>query len=111
MKTFRLGRNTTEHYSSFEDAAKAWGCKPITKNEEKMKKLQEKFVANPRFKCKACGEQMSYTGGNQMTCINEKCKGVKIERDDAEGNKTTSYITSYYLLDEKDASYANYIFN
>lgn len=111
MKPYRMGINTTEHYSSFEEAAKAWGCKPVTKNEDKMKKLQEKFLAKPKFKCNACGEQMNYLGNSIMTCTNDKCKGVKIEREDSEGNKSVSYVTSYFLLDDNDASYANYIFN
>ena len=111
MKTFRMGRNTTEHYSSFQEMGKAWGCKPITKNEEKLKKQQEKFLAHKDNKCKACGESMTWIGGNQMVCMNEKCKGIKIEKEDAEGNKMITYVTSYTLLDEKLADYAQYLFS
>jgi hypothetical protein len=109
MKEFRLGRNTTAHYTSFEDMGKAYNCKPKTKNEDKMKELQSKFIA--KHKCKACDQPLTYIGGSVMTCTNEKCKGIKIEREDYEGNKIVSYVTSYELLKDNDSSYANYIFS
>lgn len=109
MRDFRLGRNTTAHYTSFEEMAQACGCKPKTKNEDKMKELQNKFVA--KHKCKGCNQPLTYIGENVMTCTNEKCKGIKIEREDYEGNKIVSYITSYELLKDNDSSYANYIFS
>lgn len=111
MSTFRLGRNTTEHYSSFADAAKAWGCKPVsktTKNENKLKEQCEKFCG--KHKCKACNQPMTYIGGNQMVCQNEKCKGIKIEREDKDGNKIVSYVPSFDLLDDTGAEIANNIF-
>ena len=111
MKEFRMGNKTTEHYSSFEELGKAWGCKPVTKNKDKMEKLQKKFLEKPSFKCKGCGQQMTYLGNSIMTCTNEKCKGIKVEKEDSDGNKSVSYITSYFILDDNDASYANYIFN
>lgn len=114
MKSFRMGRNTTEHYSSFEEAAKAWGCKEVPKkpkDEEKAKKLQEKFYAKPKYKCKACGEPMTYIGGNQLACTNEKCKGIKVEKELPDGTKSVTYVTSYFLLEDDDASFANYIFS
>lgn len=109
MREFRMGRNTTEHYSSFQEAAKCWGCKEKTKNENKMKELQDKFVE--KNKCKACGKPLSYIGGSIMTCTNESCKGIKVEREDNDGNKIVSYVTSYKLLKDNDASYAEYIFS
>ena len=112
MREFRMGRNTTEHYSSFEEAAKAWGCKPVKKRTDDEKKLLEqqwKFCA--KHKCKACGQPMSYIGGNQMACTNDKCKGIKIEREDKEGNKIVSYVVSYELLDGKGAEIGNIIFS
>ena len=112
MKTFRMGRNTTEHYSSFEEAAKAFGCRPVikkTKDEEKLKGQQEKFCAKHR--CKACGEPMKWITGSVMSCTNEKCKGIKMEREDADGNKIVSYITSYDLLDDTGAEIAQNIFS
>ena len=112
MKTFRMGRNTTEHYSSFEEMAKAWNCKPVikrTKDEEKLNKQRENFCA--RHKCKACGEPMTWITGSVMACANEKCKGVKVEREDADGNKIVSYITSYDLLDDTGSEIAYNIFS
>lgn len=114
MKQFRMGRNTTEHYSSFEEMGKAWGCKQVAnkpKTEERAKKLQEQFYSNPKHKCKACGEQMTWIGGNQLVCTNDKCKGIKVERENPDGTKTTTYVTSYYLLEDDKASFAKYIFS
>lgn len=112
MKSFRMDHNTTEHYTSFEEAAKAWGCRPVNKKTKDMKKLteqQEKFCG--KHKCKACGRPMTWVGGNQMTCTNDKCKGIKVEREDKEGNKIVSYIVSYELLDDLGAEIANNIFS
>ena len=112
MREFRMGCGTREHYTSFEECAKAWGCKPVikkTKDANKLASQQEKFCA--RHKCKACGQPMTYVGGNQMTCTNEKCKGIKVEREDKEGNKIVSYVVSYELLDELGAEIANNIFS
>jgi hypothetical protein len=112
MKDFRMGRNTTEHYSSFEECAKAFGCKPVvkkTKDENKLKAQREKFSA--KHKCKACGQPMSWVGSSIMTCMNDKCKGIKVERDGADGNKIISYVVSYDLLDDLGAEIANNIFS
>ena len=109
MNEYRMSKTTKEHYSSLEEMGKAWGCKERTKNENKMKDLQEKFVT--KHKCRACGKPLSYIGGNIMTCTNDKCKGIRIEREDNEGNKIISYALSYELLKDNDTSYANYIFS
>ena len=112
MKSFRMGRNTTEHYTSFQDAAQAFGCKPVTrktKDENKLKAQQEKFCA--KHKCKACGQPMSWIGGSMMACTNEKCKGIKVERDGADGQKIISYVVSYDLLYDLGAEIATNIFS
>lgn len=112
MKNYRMGRNTTEHYTSFEEATKAWGCKPFTKktkDEKKLVKQQEDFCE--RHKCSACGQPMSYIGGHWMTCTNEMCKGIKVEREDSEGNKIVSYRVSCEELDERGAEIASVIFS
>lgn len=111
MREFRLGRNTTEHYSSFEELGKAFGCRPVnkrTKDEKKLKEQQEKF--NAKHKCKACGQPLTYIGGNQMVCLNADCKGIKHKRTDAEGNVIVTYRPSYELLNSKSAEIANNIF-
>ena len=49
MKEFRLSKGVTEHYTSLEELGKAYNCKPNikrTKDEEKLKKQQEKFMQN-----------------------------------------------------------------
>jgi len=112
MKEMRLGRNTTAYYTSFEELAKSWGCRPVSKATKDMKKLEsqkEKFCA--KHHCRACGNPMTYIGGNQMTCTNERCKGIKIEREDKEGDKIISYVVSYDLLDDLGAEIARNIFS
>lgn len=111
MREFRMGNGTKEHYTSLEELGKAWGCKPAvkqTKDKEKLTKQRENFCGY--HKCKACGEPMSYLGGSIMACKNEKCKGIKLERKDKDGNTIVSYLTSYELLDDKYAEIAENIF-
>lgn len=113
MRDFRLGRNTTEHYSSFEELGKAFGCKPVSKVTKDMKKLasqQEKFVNSHR--CKACGQPMRWIEGvSTMVCSNEKCRGIKHTRTDADGNEIVTYTPSYSLLDEKGFEICTNIFS
>ena len=113
MKEFRLGRNTKEHYTSIEEMAKAWGCKPVvkrTKDEKKLKGQQEKFCT--RHKCKACGQPMTWVGGSMMTCQNENCKGIKVEEKDKDGNIVKiEYLVPYDLLDDTGAEIAQNIFS
>jgi hypothetical protein len=80
-----------------------------TDDEKKLAEQKERFCL--KHKCKACGQPMSYIGGNQMTCTNDKCKGIKVEREDKEGNKIVSYVVSYELLDNKGAEIGNIIFS
>lgn len=102
MKELRLGKGYTAQYSSFEELAKAYGCKPVTKRTKDLNKLnkqREAFLS--KHKCRGCGEFMTYfPDSNVMTCTNEKCKGIKIKKVDSEGNTTVSYIPSYHLLDD-----------
>ena len=46
-----------------------------------------------------------------MTCLNPLCKGIKITREDEDGNKIVTYMTSYDLLDNKGAEIAENIFS
>ena len=112
MREFRMGRNTTEYYTSFQDLGAAWGCRSVnkkTKDEKKLEEQRKTFCSKHR--CRACGQPMTYIGGNQMACTNDKCKGVKVEREDKEGNKVVSYVVSYELLDSKGSEIANNIFS
>ena len=113
MKVIRLGNNTTAHYSSFEELAVAWGCKPVSKVTKDMKKLQEqqeKFRG--KHKCKACGEPMEFINNTStMACKNTKCKGIKQVRIDKEGNEIVTYLPSYDLLDGLGMEIGNNIFS
>lgn len=108
----RMSKGVTAQYASLEELRAAWGLKPAikrTKDEHKLKSQREKFSNN--HKCKACGKPMTFIGGNQMVCTNPDCKGIEIERTDADGNTIKNYLVSYDLLDSKGAIIASNIFN
>lgn len=47
MSTYRLGKDVTDHFNSFEEVAKMFGCKPVskkTKNEKKIIKSARKIL-------------------------------------------------------------------
>lgn len=111
MKEFRKSKGVTERYTSLEEMAKAWGVKPFikqTKDKEKLQKQRENFCNF--YKCPSCGQPMTYMGESIMTCTNEKCKGIKHERKDNDGNTIVTYSVSYELLDDKFAERAKNIF-
>ena len=113
MKVKRLGNNTTEQYSSFEELAAAWKIKPVSKVTKDMKKLkeqQEKFRG--KHCCKACGQPMEFIKNTSvMTCKNPNCKGIKQVRLDKEGNEIVTYFPSYDLLDGLGMEIGNNIFS
>ena len=113
MKEFRLGNNTTDHYSSFEELAAAFGLKPVSKVTKDMKKLQEQQTKfRERHRCKACSEPMEFIQGTSaMACKNPKCKGLKQVRTDKEGNEIVTYLPSYDLLDSLGSEIGNNIFS
>lgn len=112
MREFRLSKDDNEHYSSFEEMAKAWKCKPKmmqTNDKEKLANQRESFCK--RHLCKACKQPMVYIGGNQMVCVNDNCKGIKCESKNEEtGENKVWYVTSYDLLDERGSEIASNIF-
>lgn len=112
MNDFRLGSNCIAHYSSFEELAKAYNVKPIskqTKDKEKLNSQREKF--NSRHRCRSCGEPMEWIGDNVMVCKNPKCKGIKHEYVNDDGSKNITYSPSYDLLDELGSEIAGNIFS
>lgn len=113
MKEFRLGKGYTAHYSSFEEVAQAFGCKPVTKrtkDTDKLAKQQEAFLS--KHKCKGCGQPMTFINEtNVLTCCNPNCRGIKVKRNDSEGNTIISYVTPYHTLDDNGAEIANNIFS
>lgn len=114
MKEFRLGSNTTEHYTSLEELRASFGLKPVsrkTNDEQKLQKQKEAFCG--RHVCKACGNPMTFINGtNVMCCTNEKCNGIKHQTTNEETGETKVWYTpSCKTLDEKGASIANNIFN
>lgn len=113
MNNFRMGCNTTEHYTSLSALGAAWGCKPVSKTTKDMKKLkvqQEKF--NKKHTCPACKQPMEWIPGtNVCTCKNPSCKGIKYERTDAKTGETKVYYeVSNDLLSELGTEIAMNIF-
>lgn len=113
MTKKRLGGGFTEHYSSFEELAKVYGCRPVNKKTKDAKKLEtqkEKFCA--KHLCSACKQPMTFINNtNVMVCTNDKCKGIKNTKTDKEGNEIISYTTSYDVLDTLGAEIGNIIFS
>ena len=112
MREFRKAKGVTERYTSLEELRKGFGLKPVvkqTKDKEKLSKQRENFCGF--YKCPTCGEPMSYFGESIMTCTNEKCKGVKNERTDIDGNVIVTYSVSYKLLEDEFAERARNIFS
>ena len=111
MKDIRLSKGVTEHYTSFEEMAKAWHVKPIvkqTKDKAKLEKQRETF--SNKHLCSACKSPMTYIGGNQMVCQNEKCSGIKHETKNKEDEVRVWYTPSFELLDNRSADIAENIF-
>lgn len=110
MKNFRLSKNDTAHYSSFEEAAKAFKCKEKRKHNNDENKLQEqrkKFLGT----CKACHNPLVYKGGNILVCNNPDCKGLKHSIiDEKTGEEKVWYTPIFRLLDNRGEKIANHIF-
>lgn len=107
-----MKKNTIAKYSSMEELGVAYGFKPFkkrTKDENKLKAQRERFISKHR--CKACGNPMTYIGGNIMSCQNERCKGIPITRFDLEGKEFIDYVPSYHILDDLGADIAKNIFD
>lgn len=103
--------NKKKNYSSFEEVAEALGYKSSNKkNSEKIEKKKEVFLS--KNKCKGCGEPLTFISGtNIMTCTNDKCKGIKIKRVNAEGEEYVAYTPSFFLLNKNGERLANEIFD
>lgn len=113
MKEYRLGKNTTEHYTSMEALRAAFGCKPIKKRTSDDKKLEgQRNAFIGKHRCKACNKSMMWVNGTSvMSCTNPDCKGIKYVRTDADGNEIITYLPSYDLLDSVGAEIASNLFS
>lgn len=100
---------TGTRYFSFEELAAASNVKKDKKhNDEQLSKKKEKFLGN----CPVCKNPMTYiSGSNIIACQNESCRGYKHTRKDKEGKKINYYTPVFRVLDDKDLSYAEYLFN
>lgn len=107
----RLSKGTTAHYSSFEDVAKAFGCKPVKKktdNAEQLRNQQERFVG----KCRVCGQNLTYHyGTNVLTCTNPECKGIKMTSTNEDGSENVWYIPVTRMVDDLGMEIAMNLFS
>lgn len=110
-KKLRLSKDTTAYYNSFEEAAKAFGCRPVKKRTDDLDKLakqQERFVG----KCKVCGENLTYISDtNILACTNPACKGIKMTSKDEEDNEKVWYIPVTRMVDDKGFEIALNLFS
>lgn len=113
MRSFRLSKGDTEHYTSFEELRAAWGLDPVvkqTKDKDKLSLQRENFCK--RHLCPNCRQPMTYSGvGNQLVCKNEKCLGIKHEQKSPDTGEVKVYYTpAFDLLDDLGAEIAHNIF-
>ena len=112
MKSYRLSRGETAHYSSFEELRAAYGFDPFvkqTKDKDKLTKQRERF--NKRHLCSVCKQPLTHIGGNLLVCQNTECKGEKHEKkNDETGEIRIWYTPVYELLDEVGADIATNLF-
>lgn len=101
---------TGTRYFSLEEFASAKAKKVEKPNDvEKIKSQRNKFEA--RHKCRACSNPLTWINGTSvMTCTNPDCKGIKVTRE-RNGEKITSYLTSYDLLDNIGENIANNVYS
>lgn len=108
---FRLSKDTTARYSSFEEVAKAFGCKPVKKrtdDTDKLKKQQEKFVG----KCRVCGQNLTYLSDtNALACTNPECKGIKMTAKNEDGTDKIWYIPVTRTVDDTGMEIAMNLFS
>jgi len=96
-------------YSSFQELASAYKIKTQKVNEKKNEEMKNKFAK--KFKCRACGQPLSYVKGTTvMTCTNPKCKGIKIKVNGEDEEEKYSYLVSYSLLGNISQKIAENIF-
>lgn len=111
MREFRKGKNCTEHYTSFSEAAKAFGCREVvkrTKDENKLAMQREKFLGI----CKVCKQPLHLVSGcNVLSCTNPDCRGVKMTGTNEDGSTYEWYIPVNRVLDSKGAEIARNLFD
>lgn len=107
MKEFRKGKDVTEHYTSFAEMAKAWGCAPVekkrTKNADKLKAQREKFLGT----CPICQSANKFVSPQYIVCSNVDCKGKNI----APKGEEPRYVLSMRELNEKGIEIASHLFD
>lgn len=101
-------KNTGAVYNSFQELAVAYGIKPKKQNEVDLNNQREKF--EKKHICQACKQPLSYHGGNILACNNEKCRGLKHEKTNADGTVSIYYTPVYETLKNFDSKLASKIY-
>ena len=79
MKEFRKAKGVVERYTSLEEMAKAWGCKPVIKQTKDKEKLKKRGLMRSRV-ISALGEtpardvfrRLSYDRFHIIVILNQK---------------------------------------
>lgn len=118
MSAYRMSKDVTERYTSFEELAIAHGLKPVgkkqTKDKEKLMKQRTDFCS--RNLCPGCRKPMTYdntklNGLSVMICRNPECKGIAHEEVNQEtGEKRVWYSPAFKVLDKRSSEIADNIF-
>lgn len=109
MGEYRISNDTTEHYTSFADLGKAWGCRESKKrssDKSKLNKDRTEFLGV----CQVCMEPMKYNNG-VIVCSNQSCIGIKKEYENKDGTKRIEYHPVYRILNSKGKEIAENLFN
>lgn len=114
MKSYRLSKGCTAHYTSLEELRAAYNIKPMrkqTRDKEKLVKQRETFCG--KHLCQSCKKPMIWLEGtNQMVCNNPDCQGIKHEQiiNAETGETKVWYSPSYDLLDDLGQEIAQNLF-
>ena len=114
MKSYRLSKGCTAHYTSLEELRAAYNIKPRrkqTRDKEKLAQQRETFCG--KHLCQSCKQPMTWLEGtNQMVCNNPDCLGIKHEQiiNEETGETKVWYSPSYDVLDDLGATIAEKLF-
>lgn len=110
MKEIKRSKVASEKYTSLEELRKGFGLSPIkkkTKDEQKLKAQQEKFVGT----CRVCKKPLTWIEGtNICACQNPDCKGIKMTGTNEDGTEKVWYVPVTRTLNEKGMEIAERLF-
>lgn len=111
MREFRKSKDCTERYTSLEALRTAFGLQPIsrkTKDAEKLKAQQEKFLGT----CRVCKHPLVWIEStNICACQNPDCKGIRMSsKNEEDDSEKVWHIPVTRMLDSKGLEIAENLF-